>query len=248
MISGNHISLVMPCRNEAKALQTVLQNMPGQIDEVIVVDNNSSDQTRRIAKSFGARVITEPRMNKSGIGYGFALQKGIEKSKGQIVACMDGDGSYPIEEIPNLVESLINERLDFISCNRLPFKNPKEMSLIRSSGVRVLNLLAWILFSYRIKDSLSGMWIFKRVVYKELSPSEGGWNFSLEIKLRAISDPRFRFAEKQIPYHDRVLDLSKQKILRTGIEHLIYLFTLRFKLFRYGLNLNSASATEVFSH
>ncbi len=220
----------MPCKNEAKAIETVFKNLPRKIDEVIVVDNNSSDQTTKIAKSFGAKIIHEPRSTRSGIGYGYALQKGIEKAKGDIIVCMDGDGSYPAKEIPLLVTHLIINKLDLISCNRLPFEDPKKMSIVRSFGVRILNGLILILYGYKIKDSLSGMWIFKRYVYNELQLTEGGWNFSLEIKLKTIADSRFKFSEKQISYHDRVFDSSKQIIFKTGIEHVFYLFNLKKSL------------------
>ena len=220
----------MPCRNEARAIETVFKNLPKEIDEVIVVNNNSTDKTTKIAKSFGARIIHEPRKTKSGIGYGYALQKGIGKAKGNIVVCMDGDGSYPAKEIPLLVMHLLKNKLDFISCNRLPFEDPKKMSIVRSFGVRILNGLILILYGYKIKDSLSGMWVFKRYFYDDLQLTEGGWNFSLEIKLKTIADPRFKFSEKQISYHDRVFNSSKQNIFRTGTEHLIYLFGLRKNL------------------
>ena len=234
----------MPCKNEARAIETVFINLPKGIDEIVVVDNNSSDQTTKIAKRYGAKIIHEPRSTISGIGYGYALQKGIEKAKGDIVVCMDGDGSYPAKEIPLLMMHLIKNKLDFISCNRLPFEDPKKMSIVRSFGVRILNGLILILYGYKIKDSLSGMWVFKRHVYDELKPTEGGWNFSLEIKLKTIADSRFKFSEKQISYHDRIFDSSKQIIFKTGMEHLIYLFSLKFSLLKYRFSYNSASATS----
>lgn len=230
MLKNNTISLVMPCKNESRAIEFVLKNLPKGIDEIIVVDNNSKDKTIEVAKRFGAKIIHEPRSTKSGIGYGFALRKGIEKAKGNIIICMDGDGSYPTKEIPSLVNFLIKENVDFISCNRLPFKNPKEMSSIRAIGVKILNFLIYVLFNFKINDSLSGMWVFKRHVYSQTRPIEGGWNFSLEFKLKTILDKSLKFTEKQISYHDRVFNSSKQNIFRTGIEHTFYLFSLKFSL------------------
>lgn len=230
----------MPCKNEANALQELFKNLPKQIDEVIVVDNNSNDQTAKIAAGFGAKIMYEPRSTKSGIGYGYALQKGIDKAKGNIIICMDGDGSYPAKEILSLVNFLINKKLDFISCNRLSFENPKKMSSIRSFGVRILNFFILILYGYKIEDSLSGMLVFRHEVYDQLRPTEGGWNFSLEFKLKAITDPRYKFVEKQISYHDRIFDVSKQNLLRTGLEHSIYILSFRLSTIRrkkFALNL-----------
>ncbi len=223
------ISLVIPCKNEERALKSVLEYVPNIIDEIIVVDNNSNDKTREVAKSFGARVFTESR-TKNGIGYGYALQKGISEAKGNIVVCMDGDGSYPVKEIGRMVNYLLKKNLDFISCNRLPFRKPKKMSSLRAFGVKILNLLTWSLYGYKIKDSLSGMWVFKKYVLSDLNLSEGGWNLSLEIKLKAILSPACKFAEHQISYQDRVFDLSKQNLFRTGFKHVLYLIKFKVNL------------------
>ncbi|MBI2049684.1 glycosyltransferase family 2 protein [Candidatus Roizmanbacteria bacterium] len=222
------ISLIMPCKNEATALKTVLEKLPREIDEVIVVDNNSSDKTKRVARRFGARIFSEPRTDKNSIGYGFAIQKGIKEAKGNIIVCMDGDGSYPVREIAKIVNCLLKKDLDFISCNRLPFKKPKKMSFIRASGVKILNIFTLFLYGHRIKDSLSGMWVFRRYALDNLILTEGGWNLSLEIKLKVILQSKLKFAERQISYHDRIFDISKQNLFRTGIEHVLYL--IRFRL------------------
>lgn len=244
MIKNYYVSLVMPCKNEARALLSVLENLPKQVDEIIVVDNNSSDQTKKIAKKFGARVFSENKRDKSNIGYGFALQKGIREAKGNIIVCMDGDGSYPVKEISGIVNELLNKNLDFISCSRLPFKDPKKMSSVRAFGVKILNTLIWFLYGYKIKDSLSGMWVFKRYALDNLMLNQGGWNFSLEIKLKAILRPKTKFAEYPISYHDRIFDISKQNLIKTGLQHCLYLF--RFKglilwknIFNYESNFSS---------
>jgi len=228
MIKNHTISLVMPCKNESKSLKTVLEKLPLEIDEVIVVDNNSSDKTKQVASKFATKILSEPRFDKNGIGYGFALQKGISEAKGNIIICMDGDGSYPIKEVPKIVKELIKRNLDFISCNRLPFKEPKKMSIVRASGVKILNTIVWALFGYKIKDSLTGMWVFKNYIYKQINPREGGWDFSLEIKLKAITNDNVKFSEYHISYKDRVLDLSKQSLFKTGFNHFLYLFKFRF--------------------
>ncbi len=241
MIKQYSLSLVMPCKNEGKALETVLKKLPKEIDEVIVVDNNSNDSTKKVAKKYGARIFTEKRSDKHGIGYGFALQKGISQAKGTIVVCMDGDGSYPVKEIPHLAKTLIEKNLDFISCNRLPFKKPKDMSSVRAFGVKILNFITWFLYGYKINDSLSGMWVFKRYAFEEIGLIEGGWNLSLEIKLKALIHPGIKFSEHQISYRDRIFDLSKQSLFQTGFEHVLYLFKFRLALIKannFSLGIN----------
>lgn len=238
------ISLVLPCRNEEKALRQLLSSiLKSTIFEVVVVDNSSIDKTSVIAHSMGAKILTESR-HKNGIGYGYALATGIKAVLGDIVVCMDGDGSYPTNVIPEIVSYLTRHGLDFISCNRLPVQQPKKMSSIRMLGVRILNFFIWLLFGYTIKDSLSGMWVFKKSSIKYLSLFEGDWNFSLEIKLNAITNPNIKFAEYHIPYHDRELNASKQKIFKTGLNHLLFLFKKRFFYLHRPFPLSKISLLE----
>ncbi len=227
MLNNKKISLILPCRNEEKALVRLLKLVPSYIDEIIVVDNLSTDDTVNVARSQGARVIVEGRMI-GGIGYGFALSQGIKSSEGDIIICMDGDGSYPVKKISILLKHLENNNLDFISCNRLPILEPKKMSHLRMFGVKILNFATNILYSFHIKDSLSGMWVFRRSVIDYMSLFEGGWDFSLEIKLAAISNPNINFGEFHISYHDRIFDQSKQNLFRTGLGHLIFL--IKYKI------------------
>lgn len=227
MLNDKYISLVLPCQNEEKALAATLCSLSKEIDEIIVVDNNSTDQTPKIARSLGAKVFYEEQ-NKNGIGYGFALARGIKESKGDIIVCMDGDGSYPVEEVSKLIKQLDLKKLDFISCSRIPFKNPRSMSPIRTIGVKLLNLFIFLLFGYKIRDCLSGMWVFRRNAINSLNLSEGGWNFSLEIKLNALKSSEVKFSELNISYHDRVFDCSKQNLFRTGLEHSFFLLRKRF--------------------
>lgn len=222
MIYNKKVSLIFPSRNEAKAITGVFKRIPKIIDEVIIVDNLSTDNTAKTAIKLGAKVLTEER-HEGGIGYGFALARGIKNASGDIIVCMDCDGSYPPEKIGEVINSLIKSRIDFISCNRLPFKNKQDMSAVRMFGVWVLNIVINFLYGYPIKDSLSGMWVFKKRAIKNLALFEGGWNMSLEIKLNAIEQKDIVFCEYQIPYKDRQFDQSKQNIFKTGFMHLIFL-------------------------
>jgi glycosyltransferase involved in cell wall biosynthesis len=226
MIQQQLITLILPCRNEEKALPVLASLLPKGIDEVIVVDNGSKDNTVSVAKRLGFRVFAEDRHVK-GIGYGYALQKGILNARGDIIICMDGDGSYPVNDTPRLISHLLSEKLDFISCNRLPFTNPKDMSFIRKTGVIILNTTILALYGKIVHDSLTGMWVFKKEKINQLRFMEGGWDFSLEIKLRALTSPDIAYEEVHIPYKDRVLGNSKQKIFQTGFNHFKYLWKFK---------------------
>ena len=103
MIKNKKISLVIPCYNEAAGLDGLLQNDLSYIDEIIVVDNNSTDATAQVAKNYGCRVIEEKTK-----GYGAAYKCGFQHVTNEVVVAMDGDNTYPISEIKRLVGFLID--------------------------------------------------------------------------------------------------------------------------------------------
>lgn len=243
MYKNKSISLILPCRNEQKAIAYLLKNTPRYIDEIIVVDNLSTDKTVSVSKKLGAQVIIEPRHDHK-IGYGYALATGIKNAKGDYIICMDGDGSYPIGKISEGIKFLNKQNLNFLSCNRLPVLEHKKMSVIRNSGVKILNFCMFMLFGYPIKDCLSGMWIFKKEAVNFLDLREGGWNLSLEIKINAISNPQINFGEFHIPYKDREFDQSKQNLFKTGVTHLLYLFEKRFSFFLWYIKSSKPSLLD----
>lgn len=236
MIANKTISLIIPCKNEAVAIKVALEHVPEGIDEIIVIDNGSTDKTKAVAKELGAKVFSEPR-HVNGIGYGFALARGIREATSDIIICMDGDGSYPTRLIPSLITYIQKNNIDFLSCNRIPFQHPQKMSSVRKTGVIILNLWIRILYGYHIRDSLSGMWVIKKHSIEKLQVFEGGWNFSLEIKINALKNKNIRFAEYHIPYHDRQFDSSKQNIFKTGIEHFFFLLKIKFFPKKYLLSI-----------
>ena len=232
MIKGKTISLIIPCKNEEKALKKLLLQVPKYIDEVIVIDNNSSDKTRHVARQYGATVFIEKK-HLNGIGYGYAHKKGLLKAKGDIVITMDGDNTYPIKSVKKIITHLIKNNLDFISCNRFPLKNKQAISIIRRLGVFILNLEASLLYGYKVKDILSGMWILKKEIIPLLKLKEGGWNLSPEIKLAALKQPQISFSEFHIDHTYRYNGESKQKIWETGLDHLKYILKRRLTIDNY---------------
>lgn len=228
MINGNTISLVIPCKNEASSLPKLLKRIPSSIDEILIIDNNSSDNTKGVAEKLGATVIVEKRTDGQGIGYGYAHQAGINAAKGSIIVTMDGDGTYPVEQIEEVVSFMLKNKFDFVSCSRFPLIHTKAISWIRKLGVAILNAEVRVLHGHPIKDILSGMWAVRKNAATKLSLKEGGWNLSPEIKLRAILHKKVKFAEFHIDHKYRTGGASKQQIWKTGFDHLFYI--LAFKL------------------
>ena len=222
LYNSQRISLVIPCYNEEEGLPHVLEKVPEMVDEIVLVDNNSTDTTAEIGARFGAKVFREVQQ-----GYGHAYFKGFAEATGDIIVTMDGDGTYPPEEIPRLIELLFSEDLEFISACRFPLSNPKNMDPVSKFGNWVLTFMTRLLFGYGLKDSQSGMWVFRAKALNRMRLENTGMAFSEEIKIESIRRG-LRFRETHIPYH---LRFGKKKIkkFRDGIRNLWFLFRLRFR-------------------
>jgi glycosyltransferase involved in cell wall biosynthesis len=216
------VSVVIPCFNEEEGIARVIDALPPSIDEVVVVDNNSTDRTAEVAKGRGARVVFEKRK-----GYGAAYKAGLPAVTGEITVTMDGDGTYPMEQIEECIDYMLDNGLDFVSASRFPLKNPRAMNFSNKIGNNLLTLASFVLFMKGIKDSQSGMWIYKSSVYPLLDPKSDGMPFSEEIKIEAIRHPDIRFDECHIDYHPRIGEVKLDK-WRDGFRNLIYLIKLRF--------------------
>ena len=215
------ISVVIPCYNEEDGVREVIGRMPPAVDEVVVVDNNCTDRTAEVARSLGAVVVAEKVP-----GYGAAYKAGLKAASKDVIVTLDGDGTYPPEEIPRLVEELVDRGWDFLSANRFPLTDQRAMELSNRLGNWVLTVAAAILFFKPIRDSQSGMWVFKRSALSRMRLTSDGMPFSEEIKLEALLRG-LRFGEGHIPYGARIGEVKLQK-WRDGWYNLAFLVRKRF--------------------
>ena len=217
------LSLVIPCYNEDDGVREVIGRVPSEIDEIVVVDNNCTDWTAEVARSLGAVVVSEQRP-----GYGAAYKAGLAAATGDVIVTLDGDGTYPPEAIPQLVDTLVGNRWDFLSACRFPLTDARAMGLTNQLGNWVLTVTAMLLFFKPIRDSQSGMWVFRRSILPKLRVTSDGMPFSQEIKLEAILRG-FRFGESHIAYGARIGEVKLQK-WRDGWLNLSFLFRKRLGL------------------
>ena len=194
------LSVVIPALNEEKSIEAVVKAVPkdelnemGFDVQILVIDNGSEDRTGELARKAGADVIIEPRA-----GYGRALKTGFANATGEIIATADADSSYPVDEIPQLLAILEAEDLDFITTNRLAHLERDAMSFRNQLGNRVLSATARMLFATNLKDSQSGMWLFRKDILNQLRLRSDGMAFSEEIKLEACYFAKCRWREVPI--------------------------------------------------
>jgi dolichol-phosphate hexosyltransferase len=232
MYANRRITVVIPCLNEEKGIVKVLTRMPSFVDEVIVVDNNSTDRTAEVARNCGARIIHEKVR-----GYGRAYKTGLVESQGDIVVTLDGDHSYPPDAISYLLEIYLRSNVRFLSASRFPLKNKGAMSFKHWLGNKILSLTMSILYFRWIQDSQSGMWVFERSSLEEMHLISDGMAFSEEIKIEALSNKRIGFKEIYIDYSNRTGEIKLQP-WKDGFHNLQFLFRKRFS---FGLG----SASEI---
>lgn len=226
------VTVILPTWNEEDAVGLTIDSIPRDwCDEleIIIVDGNSSDKTREIALEKGARVHIEPRK-----GYGRAYRSGFVVAKGDIIVTMDADCTYPAEAVPDLVKRLLDEKLDFITCDRLTKAEDGSMSGLHGFGNWVLSFNARMLFWYGIKDSQSGMWVFRKSIFDnpKMRPTNDGMPLSQEMKILARKVlGKKKAIEVAVPYRTRV----GEAVIHTwgdGWKNLRFLYFKRLGLHR----------------
>lgn len=222
MYKSLSITVVIPCLNEEQGIERVLRAMPAFVDEIVVVDNGSTDRTAEVAHAFGAKVIREDVR-----GYGRAYKRGFSVATGDVIVTLDGDHSYPPDAISYLLEAFLHLDADFLNASRFPVRDRHAMSLKHKFGNLVLSFTMSLLFFRWVRDSQSGMWVFRRSILERMQLESDGMAFSEEIKIEALLDPQTRFEELSIMYSSRLGEI-KLNPWRDGIHNLLFLLKKRF--------------------
>ncbi len=229
MYRGQNVTVYFPCRNEAAHLAQILPKIPKFVDEILLVSNNSTDNTVEVARKLGFKVFEDNRVDQNGIGYGFAHMTALAKATGDIIVSADADGTYPIETLDTILDYFLDNHLDFVSCSRYPVRSNTKIPWPIQLGVQGLNLEFRLLYGPKIADILSGMWILTNTLAKTLPLNQGGWNLSPQIKILALTHPEIKFKEYNIVQYSRFGD-SHMKYIQVGLQHFWWILKTRFTL------------------
>jgi dolichol-phosphate hexosyltransferase len=222
MYKQNRITVVIPCLNEEQGIEQVLRRMPAFVDEIVVVDNGSTDRTSEIAERFGAMVIREEVR-----GYGRSYRRGFSRATGDLIITLDGDHSYPVDAISYLLEAFLHLDVDFLNASRFPVRDRRAMSFKHKFGNWILSLAMSLLYFRWVRDSQSGMWVFRRSILESMTLVSDGMAFSEEIKIEALKSREIRFREISIQYSSRLGEV-KLNPWRDGFNNLFFLVRKRF--------------------
>lgn len=222
MYKGQAITVIIPCLNEEQGIEKVLRAMPEFVDEKIVVDNASTDRTSEVAASLGAKVIREDVR-----GYGRAYKRGFACATGDLIITLDGDHSYPVDALSYLIEAFLHLDVDFLNASRFPVRDRAAMSFKHKVGNLMLSVAMSLLFFRWVRDSQSGMWVFRRSILKEMKLESDSMSFSEEIKIEVLRNARLRFGEISILYSARLGEI-KLNPWRDGVQNMLFLAKKRF--------------------
>jgi len=204
MTKDIEVSVVLPCLNEQGTIGICIKKINEVFHqqritgEIIVVDNGSTDKSKEIAESQGAKVISEPRR-----GYGAAYLRGLREIKGQYVVMGDSDDTYNFYAIPKLLKPL-NEGYDFVIGSRFKGKMQKgAMSWShRYIGNPILSGICRLFFHTRLSDIHCGMRAFTKDAYHKMRLRSLGMELATEMVVAALQK-NLKIYEIPIDYHPR---------------------------------------------
>lgn len=232
------ISIVLPCRNEEKALPVCLKKIKEVIKKnkllaEVIVSDSSEDKSWQIAKKENVILIKHDKE-----GYGMACLEGFAAARGKYIFMADADCSYDFNEIPCFIDQL-KSGADLVIGNRFAGKiEPGAMKYLhRFFGTPILSFVLRLFFKASIKDSQTGMRAIKKEAIEALSLQTAGMEFASEMIIKAIRSG-LKIKEVPINYFPR-LGESKLKTFSDGWKHLRFmlLYSPLFLFFLPGLIL-----------
>lgn len=194
-------AVLVPCYNEALTVGKVVDDfrrvLPGAT--VYVYDNNSSDDTAKIAREHGAVVRKEPRQGKGNV-----VRQMMRDIDAEYYIMVDGDDTYPAEAAPDLLAPLIADEADHVVGDRLSNGTYGEENTRAFHGFGN-NLVCWLikrLYGFEFNDVMTGYRAYNYVFAKSLPVLSPGFEIETELSIHAV-DKRWRIAQVPIIYRDR---------------------------------------------
>jgi len=228
------IVVIIPAFNEEGSISHVIKDIPSSVDEIIVVSNNSTDNTEAVAKKAGATVLIEHQK-----GYGYACLKGMEyiatfneQELPDIVVFLDGDYSDYPEELTKIVEPIIKEDIDFVIGARV--KELREDGAM--TGPQIFgNWLATRLMRLFFRSTFTDLGPFRAIKYNKLlalKMEDKTYGWTVEMQLKALKQ-KFSYREIAVNYRNRI-GVSKvsgtiKGAIFAGVKILTWIFKYSFK-------------------
>jgi glycosyltransferase involved in cell wall biosynthesis len=251
-IRNKKVVAAIPCFNTQQHIAQVIARTKRFVDEVIVIDDGSTDMTADVAELSGARVIK----HQHNLGYGEAVKSCFAAAKADqadVLIIIDGDGQHNPEEIPPVLNPVLDEKADIVIGSRF-LQNRDKVPAYRRFGINMINKLWNFGSKCQVSDSQSGFRAYDRKVINEMEFTERGMGLSVEI-LEQAREAKDRIKEVPIicSYENNNSSLSF-KAFKHGISVVLSVLRVRIKSHR-GFNqmlevvavLSSAAAVAVLT-
>ncbi|HLV15580.1 MAG TPA: glycosyltransferase family 2 protein [Xanthomarina sp.] len=226
------IKVIIPAFNEADSIAKVINDIPKIVDEIIIVNNNSTDNTVENAKKAGASVLTET--NK---GYGYACLKGMDyiskqEIKPDIIVFLDGDYSDYPEELTKLIQPIIEDDIDFVIGARV--KQLRESGSMTKPQI-FGNWLATFLMRLFFNSNFTDLGPFRAIKYEKLlalNMEDKTYGWTVEMQLKVLKQ-KMTYIEIPVNYRNRI-GISKvsgtvKGAVMAGVKILGWIFKYSFK-------------------
>jgi glycosyltransferase involved in cell wall biosynthesis len=227
-----NIKVIIPAYNEAASIPLVIKDIPSIVDEIIVISNNSTDNTEVNARNAGATVLVERQK-----GYGYACLKGMtyiaqQKNKPDIIVFLDGDYSDYPEELTKIVAPIIEDHFDFVVGARVKeLREDGSMTVPQIFG----NWLATSLMTLFFKSTFTDLGPFRAIKYNkllDLEMEDKTYGWTIEMQLKALKQ-KLSYKEIPVNYRNRI-GVSKvsgtiKGAIFAGIKILSWIFKYSFK-------------------
>ena len=217
-----YLTIIMPCLNEEDSIEYCIKKAKRYLNkktfdsEIIIVDNNSSDNSRKIAETLNVRVVIEKKK-----GYGAAVRRGIKEAKGEYFIVGDCDGSYDFENLDKFILKF-KEGYDFVCGNRFKGGIKKgAMPLSHKFGAPFLSFIGRIKSKVPIKDFHCGLRGGKTSIAKSMNYKCNDFSFTAE---QIMLYKGYKICEvPTILYRDKRHRKPHLRTIRDGIKYLIFI-------------------------
>lgn len=226
------IKVIIPAYNEEDSIGKVIKDIPEIVDEIIVVSNNSTDNTELNAKNAGATVLEENRK-----GYGYACLKGMDyiaeqSEKPNVIVFLDGDYSDYPEQLTEIIAPIVNQDIDFVIGSRVQRLREKgSMTPQQVFGNWLATFLMKLFFGAKFTD----LGPFRAIKYNkllDLNMEDKTYGWTVEMQLKAIKR-NYSYVEIPVKYRNRI-GVSKvsgtvKGTILAGVKILSWIFKYSFK-------------------
>lgn len=217
------IAVLIPCYNEAQTLGKVIDDFRAQLPQatIYVFDNNSTDESADIARQKGATVCYESRQGK-----GFVVEAMFQTVEADLYVMVDGDDTYPAEQVHRLIEPVLSHRADMAVGSRLDEFTDRSFRPCHVLGNKLVRLGVNLTMRTSLTDILSGYRVFNRTIASLIPVVSGGFEIETELTIQTLYYHR-QIVEVPVPYRNRPEgSASKLNTFRDGFRVLWKLFSL----------------------